>query len=160
MTSLTPHITSTGSLSPDIVFDLSDHPTVVRSFLTSGLSQKAFCKQHDLKLSTFKNWVYRYHRRPVDQTSLNSSKDIPFSLPSPIAPVAPQPLFMPIHVTPDEAQGQPMPDTSSRCSLPSSSLSSPPPFLRLDTGCFSLTIPVGFDPDTLSSVLSIVKAAV
>jgi len=34
----------------------------VTAFKSSGLSQKEFCRQHDLKSSTFKNWLYRFEK--------------------------------------------------------------------------------------------------
>ena len=32
---------------------------LVAAYIKSGLSQKVFCEQHDVKESTFKNWFYR-----------------------------------------------------------------------------------------------------
>jgi lambda repressor-like predicted transcriptional regulator len=40
------------------------HPhkiTHVEACKTSGLSQKSYCRQNDLKYSTFKNWTSRYN---------------------------------------------------------------------------------------------------
>lgn len=137
--------------STDIPFDLSAHQNLVCTFLKSGLSQKAFCEQHSLKESTFKNWVYRYQRSLLDQTSPDLLEDMPSQ---PIAVVDPSVLFVPVHVTHDAPQEALMPRQSSRGA--SKSLPLPPP-LRLETGNFCVTIPVGFDGDTLRSVLSIVQ---
>ena len=140
--------------SPDTPCDIIPHQNLVCAFLTSGLSQKAFCAQHALKESTFKNWVYRYQKSRLDQTPPDSLEDMP---PEPIATVDSSSLFVPVRVTHDECQEASMPEQPSRCAF--KSLPVPPPSpLRLETGSFCITIPVGFDGDTLRSVLSIVQA--
>ena len=152
MTPLTKNKTSTTNIAADIPFDTVSHQDLVCTFLTSGLSQKAFCEQNSLKESTFKNWVYRYQRSLLDQTSPNSQED-PASQRT--AVVDPSVLFVPAHVIHDAPQEELIPRQSSR--VASKSLPLPPP-LSLETGCFCVTIPVGFDADTLRSVLSIVQA--
>ena len=154
MTPLPKNKASTANIATDIPFDTVSHQNLVCAFLTSGLSQKAFCEEHSLKKSTFKNWVYRYQRSLHDHAPLYSHEDIPPQL---MAVVEPSSLFVPVHVTPDERQAIPMQNQPSRCAL--KSLPVPPPSpLRLETGSFCITIPVGFDGDTLRSVLSIVQA--
>ncbi len=47
---------------------------LVTAYRKSGLSQKVFCTQHDVKESTFKNWFYRYYNDPhkLDQLAKES----------------------------------------------------------------------------------------
>ena len=153
MTPLTKNKTSTTNIVADIPFDTVSHKNLVCAFLTSGLSQKAFCEQHSLKESTFKNWVYRYQRSLLDHTSPSQE----YIIPQPMAVVEPAALFVPVHITPGEQQEVPMSKQPSRSAFKSLPLPPPSP-LRLETGSFCITIPVGFDGDTLRSVLSIVQA--
>jgi hypothetical protein len=154
MTPLTKNKASTVNIATDIPFDTVSHQNLVCAFLTRGLSQKAFCAQHALKESTFKNWVYRYQKSRLDQTPPDSLEGTSAQR---TAVVEPSSLFVPVHVTPDERQVTPMQNQLSRCAF--KSLPVPPPSpLRLETGSFCITIPVGFDGDTLRSVLSIVQA--
>jgi hypothetical protein len=116
------------------------------------LSQKAFCEKHSLKKSTFKNWVYRYRENVLDQTPDAHEAMTPHKL----SVTEPSALFVAVHLTPDECQDiPPLPEQASSRSVKSRLSPSP---LRLETGSFCITIPVGFDGDTLRSVLSIVQA--
>ena len=153
MTPLTKNKASTVNIATDIPFDTVSHQNLVCDFLTSGLSQKTFCEQHSLNESTFKNWVYRYQRSLLDQSS-PSQEDI---APQPMSVVEPSALFVPVHIKPDERQEVPLPKQPSRSAFKALPLLPPSP-LRLETGSFCITIPVGFDGDTLRSVLSIVQA--
>ncbi len=149
--------------STTLSFDELTQQNLTQRFLTSGLSQRVFCEQNSLKPSTFKNWVYRYQKsfRTVEAT--NTLDDANFSA---TMTATPSSLFVPIHVRHDDLSPTHKEETSPESTLsptvfissspsPASLPLSPPP-IRLETGTFSITIPVGFDEDTLRSILSIV----
>jgi transposase-like protein len=52
---------------------------VIENYLASGLTQKAFCKQHDLTLPTFQHWRRKFAQRQRE------------------TPTSPGPEFIPLH---------------------------------------------------------------
>ena len=47
---------------------------LVEKYLTSGLTQKAFCQQESITYSTFHWWVHQYRHRQRPQTKSKKSK--------------------------------------------------------------------------------------
>ncbi len=48
--------------------------TKVNEFEASGLEQQVFCEQHDLRLGTFQNWVYKLRgKKPTPLLRVHSS---------------------------------------------------------------------------------------
>ncbi|MDZ7363611.1 MAG: hypothetical protein ONB46_23270 [candidate division KSB1 bacterium] len=53
----------------------------------TGLTQKAFCAQAGLALTTFQNWLKKYRRQHhADQTPLPANRFIPLSVSAPLTP--------------------------------------------------------------------------
>lgn len=126
---------------PEHAFDESIRINLVTAFMSSGLSQKAFCKYHSLKESTFKNWFYRYKPR-VQNVPTPCPSEVPSEEISHVA------LFSPLHVEEDAADILPPPPAS---------LIVPPP-ICIDMGAFHITVPTGFDAGTLRDILSVMQA--
>lgn len=122
-------------------FEESVRINLVTAFMSSGLSQKAFCKYHALKESTFKNWLYRYksciQNVPIPCPPEESSEAISSSA-----------LFAPLRVEEDTADVLLPPPTS---------LIVPPPII-IDMGSFHITVPMGFNAGTLRDILLIMQA--
>ena len=121
-------------------FDESVRVNLVRAFMSSGLSQKAFCKYHSLKESTFKNWFYSY-------------KSCIQNVPTPCPPekssetISHVALFAPLQVEEDR-DDVPPPPTSLIA----------PPLISIDMGLFHITIPTGFDAGTLRDILLVMQS--
>jgi hypothetical protein len=47
------------------VYGLEKAQNLVASYKKSGLSQTAFCRLHEIKYSTFKNWLYLSQKAPL-----------------------------------------------------------------------------------------------
>lgn len=63
-------LTSDLSSRPSPVQDQGYWREAITRFKASGLTQKQFCLQNELSLSTFKGWYYRlYHPRPKKEAS-------------------------------------------------------------------------------------------
>ena len=52
-------------------YDTETKNQLIQAYLSSGLSKKAFAEKHNIKLSTFKGWIYR---KGSDPTSSNALK--------------------------------------------------------------------------------------
>ena len=131
-------------LKPSSELTETDGSVFVDLYRKSGLTQAAFCKQHGLSLSSLKNWSYRCKSqgdvkgdgmgRPTkDEREDDASV-----------------LFKPVRVDDD------------LCGEDFSSLPQPPfdkgPLIQIDLSLFRISVPNGFDSDTLRRILSIVKA--
>ena len=131
---------------------------LVTAYRKSGLSQKVFCVQHDVKESTFKNWFYRYPE--CSQPDAIESK-----LPQPDQTLDPSFLFKAITVREDvKASETPIPFPSP---LKPTSVVAPgvfleqappsPPTIYIDCSAFRIAVPIGFDTATLHSILSVMQ---
>jgi hypothetical protein len=134
-------IATPSHMSIEQAFEESVRINLVTSFINSGLSQKAFCKDHALKESTFKNWFYRYKSR-VQNVQTTCTSEVSSEAISHVA------LFAPLHVEEDAADILPLPHTS---------LIVPSP-ICIDMGAFHITVPAGFDSGTLKEILSVMQA--
>lgn len=152
----------------------NERSDLVELYRGSGLTQVEFCKEHGLSLSSFKNWSYR--GKPRRDKNPPEIKGYPgngmaesMAADSPI-------LFKAITVEDDSAiedvlfvQNPPLDRpplfgrTSERTIEAVSAFkavrTSQPPLIRIDLSSFSIAVPKGFDNDTLTRILSILKAA-
>ena len=132
-------------MSREQAFDESVLINFVTAFINSGLSQKAFCKYHTLKESTFKNWFYRYKSR-VQNVQTTCTSEVSSEAISRVA------LFAPLHIEEDVKE-----DAADVLPPPPRSLIVPPP-ICIDMGAFHITVPAGFDAGTLKEILSVMRA--
>ena len=132
----------------------------VLAFQNSSLSKPKFCKQHGLQYSTFKNWFYRFNTAIKSAAPLSETRDHKLFVEERHSS-----LFQPVHVTCDKEADEHF-DNSESTPLrmnPSSNPNRMPPVssdLCLEMREFRLTIPVGFDPASLRSVISILTSLV
>jgi hypothetical protein len=130
----------------------------VLAFQNSSLSKPEFCKQHGLHYSTFKNWFYRINTAAKSAAPLTETRD-----PKLFVEGRRSSLFQPVHVTCDKEADDHFDDSDST-SLRMSPSSNPKrvspviPDLCLEMREFRLAIPIGFDHDSLRSVLSILTS--
>ncbi len=113
-------------------------------FVKSGLSQKAFCEQHNLNKNTFKNWVYSHKKA---------------------AKLVPHPVFLPLNLNDNNDDDDFIKTQACSHSIAHQSLN---PISDLTTDLsstatithksFSVSIPAGFDPSYLQQILQIVAA--
>ena len=76
-------------------YDLAKAQSFVESYKKSGLSQTAFCRLHQIKHSTFKNWLYRLEKAPLsctEQTLFTPLKIIDPAAEKPLVRVIPPDL--------------------------------------------------------------------
>ena len=123
-------------------FDESVRINLVRAFMSSGLSQKTFCKYHSLKEYTFKNWFYRYK-------SCIQNVPIPCPPEKSLEEISHVALFAPLQVEEDTADTLPPPPPTSLIA---------PPLISIDMGSFHITVPTGFDAGTLRDILLVMQA--
>lgn len=71
-------------------YDLAKAQSFITSYKNSGLSQPAFCRLHQIKHSTFKNWLYRPEKYPL------SCPDQSFFTPLKISDPASQKPLVPV----------------------------------------------------------------
>ena len=132
---------------------------LVAAYRKSGLSQKVFCVQHDVKESTFKNWFYRYPE--CSQRGAIESK-----LPQPDQPLDPSFLFKAITVREDVKAYEtsipfPSPLKPTSVVAPGVCLEQappPPPTIHIDCSAFRIDVPTGFDAETLQRILLVIQA--
>lgn len=130
----------------------------VLAFQNSSLSKPKFCKQHGLQYSTFKNWFYRLNPATKSAAPLSETEGHKLF-------EGRRSLFQPVHVTCDKEADEHF-DNSESTPLrmnPSPNPDRMPPVspdLCLEMREFRLTIPVGFDPASLRSVISILTSLV
>lgn len=132
----------------------------VLAFKNSSLSKPEFCKQHGLQYSTFKNWVYRFNTAAKLVAPSSEIKDHKNFVEDERSS-----LFQPVHVICDKETNDHFEDSQSTPlqMSPSSNPNKMPlasPDLCLEMKEFRLAIPVGFDPASLRSVLSILRSLV
>ncbi len=150
-------MTSTSELN--IFATESARRNLVTAYRKSGLSQKVFCTQHDVKESTFKNWFYRYPE--CSQRGAIESK-----LPQPDQTLDPSFLFKAITVREDvKASEAPIPFSSplkpTSVVAPGVCLEQAPPSaptIHIDCSAFRIAVPIGFDVATLQSILLVMQA--
>ena len=51
-------------------YDTKTKNRLIQAYLSSGLSKKAFAEKHNIKVTTFKNWIYRKASSPEPSNAL------------------------------------------------------------------------------------------
>lgn len=132
----------------------------VLAFQNSSLTKHEFCKQHGLQYSTFKNWFYRFNAAEKSAALLSEAAEHKHTVEGQRSS-----FFQPVHVICDKEADEHFDNSEStplRMSTSSNPNREPPviPDLCLEMREFRLAIPVGFDPVSLRSVLSILTSLV
>jgi hypothetical protein len=125
-------------------FKLENQKICLELFVKSGLSQKAFCEQHNLNKNTFKNWVYSHKKA---------------------AKLVPHAVFLPLNLNDNNDDDNCIKTEAYSHSIahqslnPSSNLiMNLPSTATITHKSFSVSIPTGFDPSYLQQILQIVVA--